>query len=59
VWLDFTTDASGNATATADEAWAPTGAQPRALVIHAEKTKTAAGVAGGAGARVSCLTVGK
>lgn len=58
VWLDFTTDADGNATVTATQPWTfdPPRA-PRSLVIHAETTKTAAGEAGSAGARVACLTL--
>jgi Cu-Zn family superoxide dismutase len=58
VWLDFTTDASGKASATAEEPWAMTADhQPHSLVIHADKTQTEAGKAGTAGARVSCLTL--
>lgn len=58
VWLDFTTGADGTATATADQAWAvPAVGGPASLVVHAEKTKTAAGVAGTAGDRLACLTV--
>jgi Cu-Zn family superoxide dismutase len=58
VWLDFTTDASGDATSVATQPWKfDTGSRPRSLVIHAESTKTAAGHAGDAGARVACLTL--
>ena len=58
VWLDFTTDAGGNATATATQPWVfdPPRA-PRSLVIHAQTTKTAPGEAGSAGARAGCLTL--
>ncbi|MEU4420262.1 superoxide dismutase family protein [Actinoplanes sp. NPDC024001] len=58
VWLDFTTDTGGNATATATQPWTfdPPRA-PRSLVIHAQPTKTAPGEAGQAGARVGCLTL--
>ncbi|KHD77197.1 hypothetical protein MB27_12160 [Actinoplanes utahensis] len=58
VWLDFTTDAGGNATATATQPWVfdPPRA-PRSLVIHAQTTKTAPGEAGSAGTRVGCLTL--
>ena len=39
VWLDLTTDARGDATATATQDWAfVPGRLPRSLVIHAEKT---------------------
>jgi Cu-Zn family superoxide dismutase len=57
VWLDFTTDASGNASVTAEQPWALTAdRQPRSLVVHAGKTHTEpSGVT--AGTRVSCLTL--
>lgn len=59
VWLDFTTDADGNATVTAELPWTlADDRRPRALVVHAEKTRTEAGKAGTAGARVACLTLG-
>jgi superoxide dismutase, Cu-Zn family len=56
VWLDFTTDAAGSAqsSTTLDWVFDP---KPRALVIHADSTKTAAGVAGTAGARAACLSL--
>jgi Cu-Zn family superoxide dismutase len=58
VWLDFTTDALGAATATATQDWAfVPGRLPRSLVIHAEKTKTAGAEAGMAGPRVACVTL--
>jgi Cu-Zn family superoxide dismutase len=58
VWLDFTTDASGNASVTAEQPWALTAdRQPRSLVVHAEKTHTEASKRVTAGVRVSCLTL--
>ncbi|MFD1496638.1 superoxide dismutase family protein [Streptosporangium lutulentum] len=58
VWLDFTTDGSGAATATATQDWAfVAGRLPRSLVIHAEKTRTAGAEAGTAGARIACVTL--
>lgn len=58
VWLDFTTDADGDATSATTQQWMfDTGRRPRSLVIHADTTKTAAGQAGDAGARVACLTL--
>ncbi|GIE16141.1 hypothetical protein Afe05nite_79810 [Paractinoplanes ferrugineus] len=58
VWLDFTTDAAGSATATVSHGWDfRADAPPHALVLHAEHTHTAPGEAGKAGARVACLTV--
>jgi Cu-Zn family superoxide dismutase len=58
VWLDFTTDASGAATSTSSHGWNfdPV-SPPRALVLHADHTKTGPGEAGKAGARVACLTL--
>ena len=57
VWLDFTTDASGAATSTANQPWTFGATRPGSLVIHAEKTNTAPGHAGDAGARVACQTL--
>jgi superoxide dismutase, Cu-Zn family len=58
VWLDFTTDGEGGASATS----APGRTfheldPPRSLVLHAGRTRTAPGVAGLAGPRVACLTL--
>jgi Cu-Zn family superoxide dismutase len=58
VWLDFTASPTGTATSTSSHGWDFSAtAPPRALVLHAEHTMTAAGVAGKAGARVACLTL--
>lgn len=58
VWLDFTADTQGAATAMATEGWTFDRAhRPRSLVVHAERTRTGKGVAGTAGARVACLTL--
>ncbi|MFF5229695.1 superoxide dismutase family protein [Dactylosporangium sp. NPDC000521] len=58
VWLDFTTDGSGDATTTATQPWTFDPARaPRSVIIHAQPTKTAPGVAGTAGARLGCLTL--
>ncbi|WP_433540127.1 hypothetical protein ACQP10_29980 [Streptosporangium sandarakinum] len=57
-WLDFTTDATGAATATSRQDWAFTPAhRPRSLVVHAEPTTTSGPDAGAAGARVACVTL--
>jgi Cu-Zn family superoxide dismutase len=56
VWLDFTTDVSGAAQSSATLDWTFDPA-PRALIIHADPTKTGPGVAGTAGARAACLTL--
>ncbi|MBG0815603.1 superoxide dismutase family protein [Planomonospora sp. ID82291] len=58
VWLDFTTDRRGAATATAKQDWAfAPGRPPRSLVVHAEPTTTAGADAGSAGPRVACVTL--
>ena len=58
VWLDVTTDPLGQASATASQTWPFDAAgPPRSLVVHAQRTETAAGTAGTAGARVACLTL--
>ncbi|WP_326643422.1 superoxide dismutase family protein [Streptosporangium sp. NBC_01755] len=58
VWLDFTTDARGEARATATRDWAfVAGRLPRSLVIHAEPTRTVGTEAGSAGPRVACVTL--
>ena len=58
VWLDFTTDAAGAATVTATQTWPfDEISPPRSVIVHAERTKTAAGKAGTAGARVACVTL--
>jgi Cu-Zn family superoxide dismutase len=57
VWLDFTTDAKGNATKAATVDWAFGAAPASSVVIHAEPTKTAPGQAGMAGARAACVSI--
>ena len=58
VWLDFATDAKGSATVRASVAWPfDSVSPPRSLVVHAERTRTAAGKAGTAGPRAACLTL--
>ncbi|MEV5610445.1 superoxide dismutase family protein [Streptomyces sp. NPDC052225] len=49
VWLDFTTDAAGDAHATARKAWGLRAGEAGSVVIH--------DVPGGAGKRVACFTV--
>jgi len=58
VWLDFTTDAQGAASATSAQNWTfDERHPPRSLILHAARTRTAAGAAGTAGPRVACLTL--
>ncbi|WP_328467400.1 superoxide dismutase family protein [Actinoplanes sp. NBC_00393] len=57
IWLDFTADADGNARAASKQSWHfDVDRQPWSLVLHAERTHTAPGEAGMAGARLACLT---
>ena len=59
VWLDLTADAAGAAAVTTRLTWTFDEVEPpRSLILHAEHTRTAAGTAGMAGARVACLTLG-
>ena len=61
IWLDFTTDSPGRGWAIAIQDWQPTAERrPASVVIHLEHTHdgTDGGVAGTAGARLACLTVG-
>ncbi|MDP9865810.1 MULTISPECIES: superoxide dismutase family protein [Streptosporangium] len=60
VWLDFTTDAEGGATATAKQDWAfASDRLPGSLVIHAQRTRRKGAEAGTAGPRVACVTLTK
>ncbi|HWO61141.1 MAG TPA: superoxide dismutase family protein [Umezawaea sp.] len=56
IWLDFTTDAKGDAAASASVKWSFRGGEANAAVIHAAHTMTEAGKAGTAGDRLACLT---
>ncbi|WP_028920966.1 superoxide dismutase family protein [Pseudonocardia acaciae] len=58
IWLDFTTDAQGNATAATTVPWVFSNARAASVVIHADSTQTGPGKAGTAGARAGCLSVG-
>jgi len=57
VWLDFTTDSKGKASAHSLVRWQPRPGGAGSVVLHERHTSTAAGSAGTAGARVACLTV--
>ncbi|MTD56228.1 superoxide dismutase family protein [Amycolatopsis pithecellobii] len=56
VWLDFTTDSSGTANASATVGWRFRPGEANAIVLHAMHTSTEPGKAGGAGDRLACLT---
>lgn len=57
IWLDFTTDAKGNATKASTVDWTFGAAPASSVVIHAEPTQTAPGKAGTAGARAACVSI--
>jgi Cu-Zn family superoxide dismutase len=57
IWLDFTTDAKGNATKASTVDWSFGAAPASSVVIHAEPTKTVPGQAGMAGARAACVSI--
>jgi superoxide dismutase, Cu-Zn family len=57
VWLDFTTDTTGAATASATVDWVVRSGEAKSIVIHAEHTKTGDGEAGTAGDRLACVNV--
>lgn len=55
VWLDFTTDESGNARATSTVDWEFRDDEAESVVIHDRHTMTASGEAGMAGDRLACI----
>lgn len=56
IWLDFTTDAQGAATATATVDWEFRPGEANSLVIHQMHTMSEAGKAGTAGDRLACIS---
>ncbi|WP_424536037.1 superoxide dismutase family protein [Sphaerisporangium viridialbum] len=57
IWLDFTTDAQGNAFSRSAMDRKFTDRHPHSVVIHTEHTHTGPGHAGQAGARLACIDV--
>ena len=58
IWLDLTTDAQGNGTATSTNEWVfPADRRAQSVIIHEMATMTAPGKAGTAGKRPACMTV--
>ncbi|HVL84308.1 MAG TPA: superoxide dismutase family protein [Pseudonocardia sp.] len=58
IWLDFTTDAEGAASAETTVEWTfPADRRAASVIIHAMPTATAPGEAGTAGDRAACVTV--
>jgi superoxide dismutase, Cu-Zn family len=57
IWLDFTTDKDGNASATSTVAWRFSRTLPGSVILHSEHTHTEPGRAGTAGDRLACVNV--
>jgi Cu-Zn family superoxide dismutase len=57
IWLDFTTDARGDATAVSTVPWRFTTRHAHSVVVHTMHTHTGPGHAGDAGARLGCVNV--
>ncbi|RCG14821.1 hypothetical protein DQ392_27415 [Streptomyces reniochalinae] len=57
VWLDFTTNAKGEGKAVSRHDWTFRKGEARSVVLHERGTRTEAGHAGEAGARLACFTV--
>ncbi|MBO9521457.1 MAG: superoxide dismutase family protein [Nocardioidaceae bacterium] len=58
IWLDFTTDEDGNASAQTVQRWQfSPDRRAHSVIIHAEHTNPGPQGAGTAGARLGCLTV--
>lgn len=56
IWLDFMTDADGNARVTSSVSWSFRPGEANSVVIHAMHTATEQGKAGTAGNRLACIT---
>ncbi|QTG83067.1 superoxide dismutase family protein [Arthrobacter crystallopoietes] len=57
IWLDFTTDAQGNADVESTVDWQFREGEGRSVVIHATHTGMQEGEAGEAGDRLACITI--
>ena len=57
IWLDFTTDSSGNGKAESTVTFDLRDRRPGAVVIHEHGTHTEKGEAGKAGDRLACITL--
>ncbi|QHE72745.1 superoxide dismutase family protein [Rhodococcus sp. WAY2] len=55
IWLDITTDESGNAQATTTVDWEVRDNEAHSVVLHAQRTMTGPGQAGMAGDRLACI----
>ncbi|MCU1531596.1 MAG: superoxide dismutase [Arthrobacter sp.] len=57
IWLDFLTDAQGDASAESSVDWKARGGEAQSITIHENHTMTEAGKAGTAGTRLACIDV--
>jgi Cu-Zn family superoxide dismutase len=57
IWLDFKTDPLGNGSANRTVDFAIMKENAKAVVIHDQATKTGAGEAGTAGAKLACVNL--
>lgn len=57
IWLDFTTDAQGNARSGSQVEWKIPRGGAGSVVVHEHATHTDAGEAGTAGGRLACVSV--
>ena len=57
VWLDFTTDAKGEARVVSENGWRFRKGEARSVVLHEHPTSSKPGQAGQAGKRLACMTV--
>ncbi|MDX5970060.1 superoxide dismutase family protein [Rhodococcus opacus] len=55
IWLDITTDGSGNAQASTTVDWEFRPDEAHSMVLHAQRTMTGPGQAGTAGDRLACI----
>ena len=55
IWLDITTDPSGNAQASTTVDWEFRADEAHSMVLHAQRTMTGPGQAGMAGDRLACI----
>ena len=57
IWLDFLTNAEGNASVESSVDWKARGGEAQSIIIHENHTMTDAGKAGTAGTRLACIDV--
>ena len=57
IWLDFLTNAEGNASVESSVDWKARGGEAQSIIIHENHTMTEAGKGGTAGTRLACIDV--